>query len=220
METPVTEFFSTSKKSADKSRMEIRDLVARASAREAQAWETVVRQYGPLIWRLLQKFRNLEKEALDDLFQDVFTVLLNGGLTSFRGSSEHEFRAYLKVITENEARNCLRKHGRKLEVFEQPTDSTEGGDLLRSFDVFTDPSPGPEEQAIGLEIRTKLGRCIQQIQQIDQEIFWMKERGLAHKEISETLGLPQGTVGSKYHRAKEALADCLEKAGITGVREK
>ena len=31
-------------------------------------------------WRLLQKFRNLEKEALDDLFQDVFTVLLNGGL--------------------------------------------------------------------------------------------------------------------------------------------
>ena len=76
--------------------MEIRDLVARASAREAQAWETVVRQYGPLIWRLLQKFRNLEKEALDDLFQDVFTVLLNGGLKSFRGSSEHEFRAYLK----------------------------------------------------------------------------------------------------------------------------
>jgi hypothetical protein len=44
--------------------MDLRELLARASAREAQAWETVVRQYGPLIWRLLQKFRNLEKEAL------------------------------------------------------------------------------------------------------------------------------------------------------------
>ena len=48
----------------------------------------------------------------------------------------------------------------------------------------------------------------------------MRERGLAYKEITETLGLPHGTVASKYHRAKEALADCLEKAGITGVREK
>jgi DNA-directed RNA polymerase specialized sigma24 family protein len=73
---------------------------------------------------------------------------------------------------------------------------------------------------ISLEIRTKLSSCIQQILQIDQEIFWMRERGLAYKEITETLRLPQGTVASKYHRAKEALADCLEKAGITGVREK
>jgi RNA polymerase sigma factor (sigma-70 family) len=200
--------------------MDLRELLARASAREAQAWETVVRQYGPLIWRLLQKFRNLEKEALDDLFQDVFTVLLNGGLKSFRGSSEHEFRAYLKTISENEARSCLRKHGRKFEVFEQPMESGEGGDLLGSFESFTDPSPGPEEQAISLEIRRKLSSCIQQILQIDQEIFWMRERGLAYKEITETLGLPHGTVASKYHRAKEALADCLEKAGITGVREK
>jgi RNA polymerase sigma factor (sigma-70 family) len=220
METPVAGFFSTPQKSAAETRMEIRDLVARASAREEQAWETIVRQYGPLIWRLLQKFRNLEREALDDLFQDVFKVLLSGALRNFRGSSEHEFRAYLKTITENEARSCLRKHGRKFEVFEQLTDSNEGGDLLGSFETFTDPSPGPEEQVISLEIRAKLGGCIQEIVQVDQEIFWMRERGLAYKEISETLGLPHGTVASKYHRAKEALADCLENAGISGVREK
>jgi hypothetical protein len=85
-------------------------------------------------------------------------------------------------------------------------DSHEGGDLLGSFESFTDPSPGPEEQAIILEIRTKLSGCIRQILQIDQEIFWMRERGLAYKEITETLGLPHGTVASKYHRAKEALA--------------
>jgi RNA polymerase sigma-70 factor (ECF subfamily) len=200
--------------------MDLKELLARASAREAQAWETIVHQYGPLIWRLLQKFRNLEREALDDLFQDVFTALLNGGLKSFRGSSEHEFRAYLKTITENEAKNCLRKHGRKFEVFEQPVDSTEGGDLLLSFESFADLSPGPEELTISLEIRTKLAGCIQQIQRVDQEIFWMRERGLAYKEITETLGLPHGTVASKYYRAKEALADCLKKVGLTAVREK
>lgn len=200
--------------------MELTELLARASARDAQAWEAVVRQYGPLIWRLLQKFRSLEREALEDLFQDVFTVLLKGGLKSFCGSSEHEFRAYLRTITENEARSCLRKHGRKLEVFDRPGDQNDGGEFLGLFDTFTDPSPGPEDQAISSEIRTKLGGCIQEIQRIDQEIFWMRERGLAYKQITETLGLPQGTVASKYHRAKQALADCLEKAGLKADREK
>ena len=41
-----------------------------------------------------------------------------------------------------------------------------------------------------------------------------------YEEITETLELPHGTVASKYYRAKEAIADCLERAGITGVREK
>ena len=65
--------------------MDIRDLVARASAREEQAWETIVRQYGPLVWRLLRKFQNIERETLDDLFQDVFAVLLKGGLEKLSG---------------------------------------------------------------------------------------------------------------------------------------
>jgi RNA polymerase sigma-70 factor, ECF subfamily len=201
--------------------MEIRDLVARASAREEQAWETIVRQYGPLVWRLLHKFRNIERETLDDLFQDVFAVLLKGGLENFRGSSEHEFRSYLKTITENEARNCLRRHGRKLEVFEQPVSADDDSGPETSFAAsLADPSPGPEDLAISQEIRTKLNGCIQQIALVDQEIFWMREKGFDYKEITEILELPHGTVASKYYRAKEAIADCLEKAGITGVREK
>ena len=191
--------------------MELTDLLVRASARESQAWEAVVRQYGPLMWRLLQKFRNLEREALEDLFQDIFTVLLNGGLKSFRGSSEHEFRAYLRIIVQNEAKSCLRKHGRKLEVFEQATDPNDENEVMCEF---ADSAPGPEEQASNLELRAKLDGCIQKIELIDQEIFWMRERGLAYKEITETLGLPQGTVASKYYRAKEALSDCLKRAGV------
>ena len=200
--------------------MEIRDLVARASAREGKAWEIIVRQYGPLVWRLLRKFRNIERETLEDLFQDVFAVLLNGGLESFRGSSEHEFGWYLKTITENEARSCLRRHGRKLEVFEQSAPADDEGGSETSFAAsIADPSPGPEDLAISQEIRTKLNGCIQQISRVDQEIFWMREKGLAYGEITEILGLPHGTVASKYYRAKEAIAECLKRAGL-GVREK
>jgi DNA-directed RNA polymerase specialized sigma24 family protein len=78
----------------------------------------------------------LEAET-QDLFQDVFAVLLEGGLESFRGSTEHEFRWYLKAITENEAKSCLRKHGRLEETF---VIGHEGPDS-------SDSSPGPEALA-------------------------------------------------------------------------
>ena len=201
--------------------MEIRDLVARASAREEQAWETIVRQYGPLIWRLLQKFRNLEKEALDDLFQDVFTVLLNGGTQELSGifrtrvprvPQSRSPRMRPGVACENTAASSKSSNNRRT-----PPKAATSWALLTFSPILRQD---PRSRRSALEIRTKLSGCIQQILQIDQEIFWMRERGLAYKEITETLGLPHGTVASKYHRAKEALADCLEKAGITGVREK
>jgi RNA polymerase sigma factor (sigma-70 family) len=185
--------------------MEIRDLIDGAIAREPMPWGALVERYGPLVWRVLRKFRGLERETQEDLFQDVFAVLLDGGLESFQGSTEHEFRWYLKTITENEAKSCLRKHGRRME--EPFAIGDDGRD-------FADSSPGPEALAGGRETGIKLGACIRQIPLIDQEIFWMRERGLDYKRITQALGLPQGTVASKYHRAKEAIAECLKRSGI------
>jgi len=203
--------------------METRDLVAKAIAREAKAWERLVETYGPLVWRVLRTFRSLEPEIQEDLFQDVFAVLLNGGLEGFRGSTEHEFRWYLKTITQNEAKNCLRKHGRRFEVFDSIGRQNDQGSNAASVAVsfeFADSAPGPEELVGQHEIRAKLANCIQQIPRIDQEIFWMRERGLDYKRITQALGLAQGTVASKYHRAKEAIGECLRKAGIATPREK
>lgn len=203
--------------------METGELVARAIAREVKAWERLVETYGPLVWRVLRTFRSLEPEIQEDLFQDVFGVLLNGGLEAFRGSTEHEFRWYLKTITQNEAKNCLRRHGRRFEVFDsigpQNDQGTNTASPAVSFD-FADTSPGPEDLAAQHEIRAKLDNCIAQIPRIDQEIFWMREKGLDYQRITQALGLAQGTVASKYHRAKEAIGNCLRKAGIAAAGEK
>ncbi len=203
--------------------METRDLIAKAVAREPEAWECLVKTYGPLVWRLLRTFRGLEPEIQEDLFQDVFAVLLNGGLEGFRGSTEHEFRWYLKTITQNEAKSCLSRHGRRLEVFgasaARDDDAKSPSPVPTDFE-FTDPSPGPEQLAGEREIRRTLDGCIQQIAWIDQEIFWMRERGFNYKHITRALGLPQGTVASKYYRAKAAIGECLRKAGIATAMDK
>jgi RNA polymerase sigma-70 factor (ECF subfamily) len=39
---------------------------------------------------------------------------------------------------------------------------------------------------------------------------------LDYKEIAEALGLPEGTVKTRLHRAKSELKHILEQKGVTG----
>jgi RNA polymerase sigma factor (sigma-70 family) len=98
---------------------DIQALIRRATAGEKQAWDTIVEQCGRLAWGVLGKYRNpLSRAEQEDLFQDVFVILLERGLKQFRGSTEHEFRAYLARIVRNEVLTWLRDRGRheKIEI--------------------------------------------------------------------------------------------------------
>jgi RNA polymerase sigma factor (sigma-70 family) len=194
---------------------EIRDLIQRAAAGESEAWETLVNQYRRLVWGLLHKFDNLSRTEREDLIQDVFVILLDRGLQYFHGSTVHEFRSYLTTITVNEAKSYLRRHSRRLEVWD-PFLASEGEEEESPSPgyLLADPAPGPEELVARQELLQGLRRCLQDIPALDQEVFWMRERGRSYQEITKALGLAQGTVASKYNRAKAKLEECLKKAGI------
>ena len=195
--------------------VEIRELIQGAAAGEKEAWDTLVEQYSSLVWRILGKFDNLSRAEKQDLSQDVFVILLDKGLQSFRGSTAHEFRGYLKTITANEAKSYLCRQGRRLEVLD-PFSSGEGGEeeTLSSSSSFADPAPGPEEEVAGQQVAWGLHSCLQAIASLDQQIFWMRERGRSYQEITRVLGLPLGTVASKYNRVKAKIEECLKKGGI------
>ena len=97
------------------------DLIRRAAAGEKQAWDALVEQYKRLTWGILSKFSSsLSRAEQEDLFQDVFVILLDGGLQRFRGSTAYEFRAYLARIVRNEIYTRIRdrdRHG-KIEILE------------------------------------------------------------------------------------------------------
>lgn len=194
---------------------DIQDLIQRAAAREKQAWDALVEQYKRLIGGILGTFADLRPAEKEDLLQDVFVVLLDKGLKSFRGATVHEFRAYLKMITANEAKSFLRRHGRRFEVpYSFLPNEGEQGETLPPESLTADPSPGPEDLVVRQEILQRVRLCLQDIPAIDQEIFWMRERGRSYREITRDLGLQQGTIASKYNRAKAKLEECLKKAGI------
>lgn len=190
-------------------------LIQRAAAGDRQAWDALVDQYCSLVWRLLRKFDNLSQVEREDLSHDVFVILLDKGLPSFRGTTVHEFRAYLKMVTMNEAKSYLRRHRRRFEVLD-PFLAGEGEeDNLPSLGMnVATPNPGPEELVAQQERLQGVCRCVQELSLIDQEIFWMEARGHSYQEMAQVLGVPQGTVASKYYRAKAKIEECLRKAGL------
>lgn len=191
------------------------DLLRRVRSGEPSAWNLLVERYGPLIWRILGQFSTLTRSERDDLFQDVFVVLLDRGIDSFRGATEHEFRAYLKIITANTTRSYLRRHSRRFEISD-PFLSRRDEDEETFLDeaVLTDPAPRVEDRLSEAEELEGVRRCMATIALLEQQIFWMRERSQPYKGIARSLGLPQGTVASKYDRAKKRIEDCLRAAGF------
>lgn len=191
-------------------------LITRALTRDSEAWGALVDGYGGVVWGTLRKFTTLTEEERRDLFQDVFELLLDRGLGSFRGSSQHEFRWYLKTIALNEAKSLLRKHGRRVETLDPllSDSGNEEGHSNLGVGVLADASAGPEDAALGQQALREFQLCFQALPLIDQQLFWMRTRGSSYEEIAGDLAVPMGTVASKYHRAKAKLEECLRGAGI------
>ncbi len=194
---------------------ELQELLRGAIARERPAWDAFVQRYSPFVWRILGKFDNLNRTEREDLSQDIFVSLLNKGLQSFRGTTVHEFRAYLKMIAMNEAKSYLRLHRRRFEVPDSfSSEVEEDKESPSPGTVVPDSAPGPEAQATQEERIRGVSRCTQELPLVDQEIFWLEFQGHTYREMTELLELPQGTVASKSYRARAKIEDCLKKAGL------
>jgi len=188
----------------------MRARIEDALAGQAEAWDSLLDQFSPVVWGTLARFHTLSQADREDLFQEVAIILLKRGLQGFEGTTEHAFRWYLKVITENEAKGHFRRQGRRLEV---PTPFL-GEEGNAGEGDTADPAPGPETLTAGREALAGLQQCLQTLSVVDQRVFWSRERGRSYQKIGQMLRLNEGTIASKYHRTKEKIADCLQQAGI------
>jgi RNA polymerase sigma-70 factor, ECF subfamily len=87
---------------------------------DAPDWHRLQGIYLPLIQRWLRRVPGLGTEA-DDLAQEVFVVVLRE-LAGFERRREGSFRAWLRNITVNRARNFNKQRGRRPTVGLDPTD--------------------------------------------------------------------------------------------------
>lgn len=164
--------------------------------------EALVRQYLPMVYRLLRQLGVPERDV-DDATQQVF-LILNQRLSNIRTGRE---RAFISAAAVRIASRWRRTHRRRHE------DENAGPISERPAD-----GPAPDVQLERAQAERQLLLVLETLPEKLREAFVLFEiEELTLREISESLGLPQGTVASRLRLARERFQASIQKLGLARI---
>jgi RNA polymerase sigma-70 factor, ECF subfamily len=180
---------------------EDRELVARCCAGEKGAWDEFVRRTKSAMYRgatvALRKFRITDKEAIENVYQQVYVELLrdNGkALKTYRGESDLE--GWVSVISMRTAYRIQRQKAPEAQLPE----------LLPAA-----PTVAPGEKAERTEFLNKLDAAFRKLDAREAALLRLSYyEQMSYKEIATALNLPLNSVSPLLIRAKEKLKKYLE----------
>ncbi len=187
------------------------EIVRRWHAGDASAFEVLVRRHERRVFALV--FRMLgNREEAEDVAQEAFLALHRHG-HRFRGDAR--FSTFVYRVAANAALNRRRSLGRRRAREEALAHRQDAGDDLPS-------SPrNPEDAASGGEIQQRVQTALLGLpRDLRTAVVLYDIEGQSYGEIAQALGIPEGTVKSRIHRARTALRDrlkALERAESEGA---
>jgi RNA polymerase sigma-70 factor (ECF subfamily) len=184
---------------------EVDALVRRAQAGELPAFNSLVLRYQDALYGLALRMLG-SRDAAEDATQEAF-IRAYRRIDTFRGGN---FRSWLFTIVANQARDEMRRRGRRPQL---SLDLARDDPERASLDP-PDPDPLPEARAEQSDLRRTLEAALQQLPDDWREIVLLVDvHGLAYDEAAASTGLPVGTVKSRLSRARGRLRDLLRDAG-------
>ena len=171
---------------------------------DREAFGQLARKYQDRVYNLALQIVGNSEDAMD-VTQDTFLQALSH-LDSFRRSSR--FYTWLYRIAYNCSIGCVRRRRRSVSM-ESITE--EYGD------TFVSNVDAPDARASRADDVAILRDALQKLSAEYREPLILREiEGANYEQIAETLGVPIGTVRSRLHRARAALREILERAGVRG----
>lgn len=169
-------------------------LVRRMASGDVHALDALYARLGPGLLGFLVAHLN-DRALAEEVLQDVMLAAWNNA-GSFRGESS--VRTWLLVIARNRAMNTFRK--RKLPLVT----------LDDAFGVMgQDTGPLEKVERLGRESRVRAALNSLPLPQREVLVLVFYHQ-LTGPEIAQVLGVNEGTVKSRLHRAKEALRRVLQ----------
>lgn len=172
------------------------ELVARWKAGDEAAFEALVRRHEQRVFRLLMRMMGNREEA-EDVTQETFLSLHRHGR---RFRSEARFSTFVYRVAANAALNRRRSLGRNRARIKKLAEKQAAGDHLPQ-------SPrNPEDATAGGELTVHVRDALQKLSpSLRMPVVLYDIEGLAYAEIAKVLGVAEGTVKSRIHRARRAL---------------
>lgn len=184
----------------EQSLMDDDQVIERVCAGEIELFEVVMRRYNQRIYRTVRSILRDDDEAVD-VMQEAYLNAYSH-LRDFSGRAR--FSTWLTRIAVHEAFARLRRR-RRLEPLEDSD----------SEDLMTSQTPGPDERASDGELRVFLEEAVDTLPETFRTTFML--RAVEHLSVAETaevLGIPEETVKTRHHRARERLQNALtERVG-------
>ena len=162
-------------------------LVGAARSGDTGAFEDLVRLYQGHVWRLALHLLH-DPDLASDATQEAF-VRAYRFLPRYRGESR--FSTWLFSI----ARNCALDEARKSSRRKRITDRAEA-----------EPLPASRDVGVAIEVREALSALPVDLR---EPVVMIDMFGISYKEVATILKMPEGTVKSRVHRAREMLVRSL-----------
>jgi len=185
-----------------------REVIESCKAGDPRAFAEMVLQSQKKVFNIAYRMLGNSEEA-KDVAQEVFVSVFNS-IKDLR--EEIKFDSWLTQITLNHCRNrrkyLKRRHYFNSDSLDDPAE-TEDGDVPRAI---YDPSDNPETLYEKKMIQELVQRGLQKLKEDQRELLVLRDlQGFSYEEMGELLGLPEGTIKSKLHRARMDLKQVLEK---------
>jgi RNA polymerase sigma-70 factor (ECF subfamily) len=175
-------------------------LLQRYAAGDEGAFQELVHQYKDSVYAFLHQFLN-DWDLVDDVFQETFVQLYVS-----RGTFDQSkpLRPWLFTIAANKARDALRRsqrvHAINLEsMFDSDEHSTD--DVLNTLDPDDrTPYDGLIREETAAQVKRIIARMPVKLREILVLAYFHK---FPYAEIAEILGIPVGTVKSRFAKDLE-----------------
>lgn len=172
-------------------------LVDRFLAGDQASFDRLVIRYQDSVYRFY--CRSIDVGVAEDLAQDAFLEVYRG-MASWRRQSS--FRTWLFGVARNVGRRHLR-HG--LAAARAQADEA-------VTDAIADPRPGPLQRLDDRNEKTALSRAIAQLPWEQRVAIILRAReGMSYDQIAIITRVPKGTVRSRLHSARQALARIVKE---------
>jgi len=176
------------------------ELVGRWQAGDASAFEALVRRHERPVFRLALRMLGNRQEA-EDVTQEALLSLHRHG-HSFR--RESRFSTFVYRVAANAALNRRRTLGRSRARERLLAERQSGG-----IDLPTSPRD-PGDAAAGAQAQARVQEALQELPpDLRLAVVLFDIEGLPYGEIARVLEVPEGTVKSRIHRARNALRERL-----------
>ena len=185
-----------------------KEVIENCKAGDEKAFTEIVLHRQKRVFNIAYRMLGNSEEA-KDLAQEVFISVFE----SIKDLKEEiKFDAWLTQVTLNHCRNrwkyLKRRQYFSSDSLDDPVE-TEDGSVPRAI---TDPSDNPEILLEKKMIRQLIQRGLLELKEDQRELLVLRDlQGFSYEEMGDTLGLPEGTIKSKLHRARMDLKEVLER---------